>query len=60
MLDRAAGFSLTQAVSGGLMAWLYAQLGSYKPLFVLGCGSLLLGCALIIAMRALLARLAKT
>ena len=55
-----AGFSLTQAVSGGLMAWLYAQLGSYKPLFVLGCGSLLLGCVLIIAMRALLARPAKT
>ena len=51
-----AGFSLTQAVSGGLMAWLYAQLGSYRPLFVLGCASLMLGCALILAMRGLLAR----
>jgi MFS family permease len=51
-----AGFSLTQAISGGLMAWLYAQLGSYRSLFVLGCASLLLGCVLVVAMRGMLAR----
>ena len=55
-----AGFSLTQAVSGGLMAWLYAQLGSYRPLFVLGFASLLLGCALVIAMRGLLPKPANS
>lgn len=46
-----AGFSLTQAVSGGLMAWLYAQLGVYQPLFIIGCTALMLGCALVLAIR---------
>lgn len=46
-----AGFSLTQAISGGLMAWLYTQLGAYRPLFVIGCASLLLGGLLVLAMR---------
>jgi MFS family permease len=46
-----AGFSLTQAVSGGLMAWLYTQLGAYRPLFAIGCASLLLGGLMVVAMR---------
>ena len=46
-----AGFSLTQAASGGLMAWLYTQLGAYRPLFAIGCASLLLGGLMVLAMR---------
>ena len=46
-----AGFSLTQAASGGLMAWLYAQLGVYQPLFIIGCTALTLGCVLVVAIR---------
>ncbi|ARU06682.1 MFS transporter [Comamonas serinivorans] len=46
-----AGFSLTQAASGALMAWLYTQLGAYRPLFAIGCAALWLGCAMVVAMR---------
>ena len=42
-----AAFALLQATAGYLMAFLYAQTGSYRSLFVLGCVALALGAVLV-------------
>lgn len=46
-----AGFALLQATSGYLMAFIYASVGSYRPLFVLGCAGLTLGALLVFCSR---------
>lgn len=42
-----AAFALLQATAGYLMAFIYAQTGSYRSLFVLGCAALALGAILV-------------
>ena len=42
-----AAFALLQATAGYLMAFIYAQTGSYRSLFVLGCAALALGAVLV-------------
>lgn len=42
-----AAFALLQATAGYLMAFIYAQTGSYRSLFVLGCVALALGAILV-------------
>ena len=42
-----AAFALLQAVAGYLMAYVYAQTGSYRPLFWMGCTALALGTVLV-------------
>lgn len=46
-----AGFALLQATAGYSMAWIYASVGSYRPLFMLGCAALLVGTALVACSR---------
>lgn len=46
-----AAFALMQAVSGYTMAWSYARLGAYHPLFFIGTASLLLGTLMVAASR---------
>lgn len=42
-----AAFALLQATAGYLMAFIYAQTGSYRSLFLLGCAALALGAILV-------------
>ena len=42
-----AAFALLQATAGYLMAFIYAQTGSYRSLFVLGCLALALGAVMV-------------
>ena len=42
-----AAFALLQATAGYLMAFIYAQTGSYRSLFVLGCAALALGAVMV-------------
>ena len=42
-----AAFALLQATAGYLMAFIYAQTGSYRSLFVWGCTALALGTVLV-------------
>ncbi|MBO1997061.1 YbfB/YjiJ family MFS transporter [Staphylococcus epidermidis] len=42
-----AAFALLQATAGYLMAFIYAQTGSYRSFFVLGCAALALGAILV-------------
>lgn len=42
-----AAFALLQATAGYLMAFIYAQAGSYRSLFMLGCAALALGAILV-------------
>lgn len=42
-----AAFALLQALSGYLMAFLYASTGSYRTLFMLGCTALTLGMLMV-------------
>ena len=46
-----AAFALLQATSGYLMAFIYANTGSYRALFVLGCTALALGAMLVASSR---------
>ena len=46
-----AAFALMQALAGYWMAWIYAQLGAYQPLFVMGAMALICGTALIASSR---------
>ena len=46
-----AAFALLQATAGYLMAFIYAQTGSYRSLFVLGCTALALGALLVACSR---------
>ncbi|QXZ08848.1 MFS transporter [Comamonas sp. Y33R10-2] len=46
-----AAFALLQASAGYLMAFIYAQTGSYRSLFVLGFTALALGSALVVCIR---------
>lgn len=46
-----AAFALLQATAGYLMAFIYAQTGSYRSLFVLGCTALVLGALLVACSR---------
>ncbi|MNY85200.1 Major Facilitator Superfamily protein [compost metagenome] len=43
-----AAFALLQATAGYLMAYIYAQTGSYRSLFFMGCSALMLGTILIL------------
>ncbi len=46
-----AAFALLQAASGYYMAWRYASLGTYHPLFAIGSSALLLGTLMVVASR---------
>jgi MFS family permease len=47
-----AAFALMQATSGYFMAWMYASLGAYRPLFAIAGSALLLGTLMIAVSRA--------
>lgn len=47
-----AAFALMQATSGYFMAWMYAGLGTYRPLFAIAGCALLLGTIMIATSRA--------
>ena len=47
-----AAFALMQATSGYFMAWMYAGLGAYRPLFAIAGSALLLGTLMIATSRA--------
>src|SRR5574344_1937099 len=46
-----AAFALMQATAGYTMAWIYAQVGSYAPLFLIGCCALTASTLLVLCAR---------